>query len=188
MTTQPNRTSTMHAVETPKTGEPIAIIGSGCRFPGNASSPSKLWSLLSKPHDVLSEIPASRFNPHGFYHPDGEYHGHSNVKHSYLLSEDHRVFDADFFNIAANEANAIDPQQRLLMETVYEALENGGMRIHDLKGSDTAVYVGLMCEEYGGLQMRDLNVLPTVSSHATPQPLHPEHKELEDTDTCMAGI
>lgn len=112
---------------------------------------------------MLTEIPPSRFNAHGFYHPDGEYHGHSNVRHSYLLAEDHRVFDADFFSISANEANAMDPQQRLLMETVYEALENGGVTLDSLRGSDTAVYVGLMCEEYGGMQMRDLNVLPTVS-------------------------
>lgn len=174
-------TSTMPALDNSVPGEPIAIIGSGCRFPGNASSPSKLWSLLSKPHDVLSEIPVLRFNPHGFYHPDGEYHGHSNVIHSYLLSEDHRVFDADFFNISVNEANAIDPQQRLLMETVYEALENGGLKLHELKGTDTAVYVGLMCEEYGGLQMRDLNVLPTVSSDATLQPLPAVHEEDADT-------
>lgn len=144
-------------------GEPIAIIGSGCRFPGKVSSPSKLWELLSQPRDVLSEIPATRFNPHGFYHPDGEYHGHSNVRHSYVLAEDHRAFDADFFNISAAEASAIDPQQRLLLECVYEALEAGGQRMSGLKGSDTAVYVGLMCEEYSDLQLRELNAMPRVS-------------------------
>ncbi|MCJ1434188.1 hypothetical protein MMC27_003555 [Xylographa pallens] len=142
-------------------GEPIVVIGSGCRFPGGASSPSKLWELLSNPRDVLSEIPSTRFNPHGFYHVDGEYHGHSNVKHSYLLDEDHRVFDVDFFNVSANEASAIDPQQRVLMECVYEALEDAGQPMSRLKGSDTAVYVGLMCEEYSDLQSRELNMMPT---------------------------
>ena len=142
--------------------EPIAVVGSGCRFPGGASTPSKLWSLLSRPRDVLSEIPHSRFNPRGFYHPDGEYSGHSNVQHSYILDEDHRAWDADFFGISANEASAIDPQQRLLMETVYEALEAGGHPVRHLHGSDTAVYVGLMCEEYSDIQARELNTIPTV--------------------------
>lgn len=144
-------------------GEPIAVIGCGCRFPGRASSPSKLWELLSQPRDVLSKIPSTRFNPEGFYHPDGEYPGHSNVRHSYVLSEDHRAFDVDFFNVSAAEASAIDPQQRLLLECVYEALEAGGQRMSRLKGSDTAVFVGLMCEEYSSLQMRDLNAMPKVS-------------------------
>ncbi|KAH8819906.1 hypothetical protein F5884DRAFT_744288 [Xylogone sp. PMI_703] len=145
--------------------EPIAVIGSGCRFPGGASSPSKLWGLLSKPRDVLSEIPPSRFNPHGFYNAVGDTSGHSNVLHSYVLEEDIRTWDADFFKVSANEAVAIDPQQRLLMETVYEALEAGGQRIHDLRGSDTAVYVGLMGEEYSSIQGRELDMMPTY--HAT---------------------
>ncbi|KAK4150307.1 polyketide synthetase [Chaetomidium leptoderma] len=145
--------------------EPIAIVGSGCRFPGSASSASKLWDLLSKPRDVLSEIPRSRFDPHGFYNPIGDTSGHSNVLHSYVLDEDVRAWDADFFNISANEAAAIDPQQRLLMETVYEALEAGGQRVGDLKGSDTAVYVGLMGEEYSSIQGRELDMMPTY--HAT---------------------
>ncbi|KAH6855609.1 hypothetical protein B0I37DRAFT_442419 [Chaetomium sp. MPI-CAGE-AT-0009] len=144
----------------PETNEPIAVIGSGCRFPGGASSPSKLWKLLSEPRDVLKEMPRSRFDPHGFYNEDAEYHGHSNVRHSYVLDEDHRLWDADFFSVSANEASAIDPQQRLLMECVYEALEAGGQRMQDLRGSDTAVYVGLMCEEYSDIQGRELNTIP----------------------------
>jgi Beta-ketoacyl synthase, N-terminal domain len=55
--------------------EPIAIVGSSCRFPGGATSPSKLWELLEKPRDVLREIPASRFNTKAFYNPDSQHHG-----------------------------------------------------------------------------------------------------------------
>lgn len=55
--------------------EPVAVIGSSCRLPGGASSPSKLWSLLQKPRDVLSDIPPSRFNAKAFYHEDPEHHG-----------------------------------------------------------------------------------------------------------------
>jgi hybrid polyketide synthase/nonribosomal peptide synthetase ACE1 len=99
--------------------EPIAIVGSACRFPGSASSPSKLWTLLSNPRDLGFEIPSDRFGK-GFYHPNGAHHGTTNVQHAYLLEEDIRVFDAAFFNIHSKEANSIDPQQRLLLETVYE--------------------------------------------------------------------
>lgn len=142
--------------------EPIAVVGSGCRFPGGASTPAKLWEILAAPRDLLTPIPTSRFSAPGFYHPDGDYNGHCNVLHSYLLAEDHTAWDADFFNIAAGEASAIDPQQRLLMECVYEALEAGGHRVHDLRGSDTAVYVGLVCEEYSDIHYRELNAIPRV--------------------------
>lgn len=75
--------------------EPIAIVGSGCRFPGGASSPSKLWELLRDPRDVLSELStAGRFDQRGFYHPDHQFPGHSNVRHSYLLEENVAHFDA----------------------------------------------------------------------------------------------
>lgn len=60
--------------------EPIAIVGSSCRFPGGATSPSKLWELLEKPRDVLQEIPASRFNTNAFHHPDSQHHGVSTKK------------------------------------------------------------------------------------------------------------
>lgn len=103
--------------------EPIAIVGSACRFPGSASSPSKLWTLLSQPRDLGFEIPADRFGK-GFYHPNGAHHGTTNVQHAYLLEEDIRVFDASFFNIHSKEADSIDPQQRLLLETVYEGKFN----------------------------------------------------------------
>ena len=147
----------------PQRCEPIAIIGSGCRFPGEANSPSKLWELLRKPRDLLKEISPDRFNPKGFYRPDGMYHGSSNVQESYLLEEDHRQFDAQFFNIKPVEANSIDPQQRLLLETVYESVEAAGLTIDALRGSKTAVYVGLMCEEYSDLLLRDVDSLPTVT-------------------------
>jgi len=138
--------------------EPIAIIGSGCRFPGEATSPSKLWDLLRTPRDVLRKI--DRFSADGFYNADGHHHGSSNVLHSYQLSEDTRAFDAQFFNIPASEAESMDPQQRFLMEVVYEALESGAMKIEDLAGSPTAVYVGVMCNDYAHITYADLESVP----------------------------
>lgn len=135
--------------------EPIALVGSACRFAGGASSPSKLWDLLSNPRDVLSEIPKSRFNAENYYHTNPAYHGHSNIRHSYMLEQDVTAFDTEFFGIKPVEAKAIDPQQRLLMETVYEGLESAGLTIDSLKGSDTAVFVGLMCGDYEASLLRD---------------------------------
>ncbi|KAI1467236.1 uncharacterized protein F4812DRAFT_465308 [Daldinia caldariorum] len=138
----------------------IAIIGSGCRFPGNATSPSKLWDLLREPRLVASQVPALK----GFYHENGQYHGHANVKEAYLLTEDgeqqqdqdhHRRFDAAFFGINPAEANVLDPQIRLLLETVYEALEAGGQTVSGLRGSDTAVYAGQMVNDYELVMYRD---------------------------------
>jgi hybrid polyketide synthase/nonribosomal peptide synthetase ACE1 len=148
-------------------GEPIAIVGSACRFPGEATSPSKLWELLKDPRDVLTEIPKIRFNPDAFYHPDSSHHGTSNVRHSYVLSDDHRLFDAQFFGTKPVEANAIDPQQRLLLETVYESLEAGGLPMEKLQGSDTGVYVGLMTNDYSDLIGRDIQSIPAYFASGT---------------------
>lgn len=144
--------------------EPIAIIGSGCRFPGESNTPSKLWDLLKEPRDVLSKIPNERFNPTGFYHPDGLHHATSNVTESYFLSENPRLFDAQFFGIKPVEANAIDPQQRLLIETVYESLEAAGIPIESLSKSNTSVFVGLMCEDYSIHLRRDPDITPIYTA------------------------
>ncbi|RDW90313.1 uncharacterized protein DSM5745_02088 [Aspergillus mulundensis] len=147
--------------------EPIAIIGSGCRFPGQASSPSKLWTLLSQPRDVLSKI--NRFSADGFYNKDGHHHGSSNVLHSYQIDEDTRAFDAQFFNIPASEAESMDPQQRFLMEVVYEAIEASGHKIEDLAGSEmaTAAYVGVMCNDYAHITYADLESVPKYAATGT---------------------
>lgn len=144
--------------------EPIAIVGTGCRFPGAASSPTRLWSLLSNPQDVASKIPKGRFNVDAYYHPDGPHGGTSNVQESYFLQDDVRAFDAPFFNISAAEAESMDPQQRLVLETVYESLEAGGLRLSDLRGSSTGVYCGQMCDDYSQVLARDTENLPRYTS------------------------
>ncbi|RDL31028.1 Nonribosomal peptide synthetase 14 [Venustampulla echinocandica] len=137
--------------------EPIAIIGSGCRFPGDATSPSKLWDLLHSPRELTREVPVeTRFNAQGFYNVDGERHGASNAIKSYFIEEDPRHFDAGFFSIAPHEAESIDPQQRLLLETVYEAMENAGLTLHGMRGSETSAYMGAMSADYTDTQLRDV--------------------------------
>lgn len=147
--------------------EPVAIVGSACRFPGGADNPQKLWDLLLQPRDIARRIPADRFAVDGFWHEDGSHHGTSNVTHSYFLDEDPRRFDARFFNINPREAVAMDPQHRLLLETVYESLEFAGWSLQSMRGTSTGVYVGLMCADYYDVQARDPESLPQYNATGT---------------------
>ncbi|KAL4981504.1 hypothetical protein BDW68DRAFT_183424 [Aspergillus falconensis] len=140
--------------------EPIAIIGTGCRLPGGSSSPSRLWALLKNPRVVASEAPGDRFDINAFYHEDPGYPGTTNSKEAYYISDDPRPFDASFFSISANEAESIDPQQRQLLETVYESLEAAGLRLEALQGSSTGVFCGVMNNDWGELQSADYKCLP----------------------------
>ena len=145
--------------------EPIAVIGTGCRFPGESSTPSKLWQLLEKPRDV--QRPIDRFAAENWHNKNGSYHGASNVLDAYLLSEDPQAFDAQFFNIAPSEAESIDPQQRVLLEVVYETLESAGIPMESLQGTSTAAYVGVMCDDYTGIVYGDAEAVPKYAATGT---------------------
>lgn len=147
--------------------EPIAIIGSGCKFPGGSTTPSKLWELLKDPKDIVSEIRPDRFDVDKYFHPDHKHHGTSNVRHSYFLEENFKHFDAKFFGIRPQEAMAMDPQQRFLLETVYESLEAAGITISDLKGSQAGVFVGNMGVDYSELLSQDIDAFPTYFAPGT---------------------
>ncbi|KAI0102477.1 putative equisetin synthetase [Nemania sp. FL0031] len=145
--------------------EPIAVIGSACRFPGNSDTPSKLWELLRDPKDLLHRVSERRrWHPDAFYHSDPEHHGTSNVQSSYFLDEDPADFDHAFFNIQPSECEAIDPQQRMLMETIYDSLCSAGQTIEGLRGSPTAIIVGTMCDDWSGVLYKDWETIPQYSA------------------------
>ncbi|ORX86871.1 ketoacyl-synt-domain-containing protein, partial [Basidiobolus meristosporus CBS 931.73] len=146
---------------------PVAVIGVGCRMPGGATNPSKLWSLLKEGRSAQAEVPKGRFNVEAFYHPDGDHKGTANVKTAHFLEEDPSTFDASFFSISPNEAKAMDPQQRILMEVVYEALENGGIPIESIAGTDTGVFVGLFTNDYHEMLIRDVETAPLYQATGT---------------------
>ncbi|KAJ0120669.1 Nonribosomal peptide synthetase 14 [Diaporthe amygdali] len=137
------------------TSEPIAIIGSGCRYPGTANTPSKLWSLLKEPYDLSKKAPTSRYNVDGFYHENGEHHGTTNAPNAYWFQEDPRLFDASFFSITPKECEAIDPQGKVLLEVVYEAMESAGLTIQSCTGKKVGVFVGTMTADYDSLCAKD---------------------------------
>jgi hybrid polyketide synthase/nonribosomal peptide synthetase ACE1 len=148
--------------------EPIAIIGSACRFPGGSNTPSQLWELLREPRDLLQTIPEKRrWHPESFYHKDSEHHGTSDVKLSYFLDDDPASFDNTFFNIQPWECEAIDPQQRMLMENVYDSVCSAGQTMENLRGTSTAVYVGMMCDDWSAMLTKDAETIPQYSATGT---------------------
>ncbi|GCB19394.1 nonribosomal peptide synthetase 14 [Aspergillus awamori] len=147
--------------------EPIAIVGSACRFPGGCDTPSKLWEMLKQQRDVIKKIPKDRFNTDALYHPEPTHHGTSNAQYSYLLEQDIGEFDANFFNIHPKEAECIDPQQRVLLETVYDGISAAGLPMEKMRGSDTAVYVGQMCDDWAGILQHQVDEAPPYTGTGT---------------------
>ena len=135
---------------------PIAVVGLSCRFPGAAKSPSALWDMLISGQNAWSDVPADRFNWKSFYHPDGSSQGSHNHRGGHFLTQDIAAFDAAFFGIPASERPAIDPQQRIQLEVAYEALEDAGIPLDDIQGTDTAVYVAVFGQDYALMQYKDL--------------------------------
>ncbi|KAI2689896.1 hypothetical protein CBS147355_347 [Penicillium roqueforti] len=138
---------------------PIAVIGMACRFPGDATSPEKLWELCANARSAWSPIPSNRFNQAAWYHPDKEHLGTSYVKGAHFLTQDASQFDASFFNLSSETASAMDPEVRMQLETVYEALENAGIPLEQVAGSRTAVFAGTCFRDNHDSLMRDPDTL-----------------------------
>ncbi|KAF9871551.1 beta-ketoacyl synthase domain-containing protein [Colletotrichum karsti] len=147
--------------------EDIAIVGMACRFPGEATSPEKLWDMMVEKKSAWSEFPKDRLNIDGYYHPSGDRQGSISFRGAHFLQDNMAAFDASFFSVMAEDAKAIDPQQRFLLEVSYEALENAGLRVEDLKGSPTAVYVGSFVKDYEQICLRDMDWQPQYAATGT---------------------
>ncbi|HTT36896.1 MAG TPA: amino acid adenylation domain-containing protein [Burkholderiales bacterium] len=129
-------------------GTGYAIVGIGCRFPGHSNSPREFWRLLCDGVEAVSEIPAERFDIDPYYDPDPSRPGKLYIRRGGFADYADR-FDAGFFGIAPREALQMDPQQRMLLEVAWEALEDGGQTLERLAGSRTGVFVGISTHDYG---------------------------------------
>ncbi|KAI2686207.1 hypothetical protein CBS147317_2346 [Penicillium roqueforti] len=145
-------------------GEAIAICGIACRLPGEVSSPREFWDLISNGRSAQCKVPKSRFNVDGFYHPQGmDRPGSMITEGGYFLDDDVREFENSFFGINNLEAKYMDPQQRKMLEVVYECMENAGIPLDQASGSNTGCYVGNFTVDYMVMQLKDPDYLSRYS-------------------------
>ena len=128
--------------------EPIAIIGMGLRFPGGARDADSFARLLWSGTDAIGDIPADRWSTEELYAEDPDTPGKMITRHGGFIDQVDQ-FDADFFGISPREAASMDPQQRLVLEIGWEALENAGHAPASLAGSKTGIYFGICNSDYG---------------------------------------
>ena len=127
--------------------EPVAVVGVGCRFPGDVTGPASLWRLLLDGNDAVSEVRADRWDAEAFYDPNPLAPGRMTTKWGGFVS-DVADFDAEFFGITPRETEAMDPQQRMLLEVAWEALEHAGIPPDSLDSSRSGVMMGLSSWDY----------------------------------------
>src|SRR5277367_1565498 len=136
--------------------EPIAVVGLGCRFPGDIVGPEAFWQFLCEGRSAVGEVPADRWAGFDDGSPEVAAALSGTTRWGSFLT-DIKAFDAEFFEISPREAAKMDPQQRLLLEVAYEALEHAGIPADSLRQTQTGVFAGACLGEYGYLATTDLS-------------------------------
>lgn len=132
--------------------EPIAIVGMGMRLPGGVHNAEAYWDLLVNGKDGRCRVPNDRYNIETWFGPGRV--THVGTKYGHFLEElDLATIDPSFWSVTKQEAELLDPQQRLFLEVVYEALENSGMK--QWRGKNVGVYVGAVGDDWSEMEMQD---------------------------------
>ncbi|MGK5642610.1 type I polyketide synthase [Streptomyces sp. URMC 126] len=144
-----------HEQHDPAARESVALVGIGCRFPGGIDSPEAFWNFLSGGKVSAEPTPEDRWRPYTKISPEfSEALRRAERPGNFIGDVD--GFDAEFFGITPREAEFMDPQQRLVLEVAWEALEHAGMAPRSVAGSDAGVYIGTCSDDYGRRLLEDL--------------------------------
>ncbi|GIC84422.1 type I polyketide synthase [Aspergillus udagawae] len=146
---------------------PLAVVGLSFKFPEDATSSDAFWQMLLEGRCVSTEFPADRMNIDAHYHPDRNRLDSVSMRGGHFLKENLAAFDAPFFSMSAAEAEAMDPQQRMVLETVYRALENAGLPMEKVARSKTSVIAGSFSDDYFLLQTKDPLDMPKYTAVGT---------------------
>ncbi len=164
LTTGPESLAASHdAPRAPAAGEPIAIVGMACRFPG-APDPEAFWRLLRDAVEAISEVPRDRWDAAALYDSNSAAPGKVSTRWGGFLDQVDQ-FDPQFFGISPREAVQMDPQQRLTLELAWEALEDAGIPPYGLAESRTGVFVGALFTDYS--LVRDRAGAEAITTHSS---------------------
>ncbi|HEX2419265.1 MAG TPA: type I polyketide synthase, partial [Micromonosporaceae bacterium] len=132
--------------------EPVAIVGMGCRLPGDINSVDQFWQFLLEGGQAFGHVPEDRWAAYRARYPSAV----REVTSGGGFLNDAGGFDAEFFGVTPREAELMDPQQRLLLEVTWQALEHAGVAPSSLAGTDVGVFIGVGSDDYGRLMLEDL--------------------------------
>jgi len=157
-----DHSSATESGETPPL-EPIAIVGMGMRLPGSVHNAAQYWDLLVNGKSGRCKVPESRYHVDAWYGPGKV--DHVGTKYGYFLPELNLAhIDPSFWSLSQHEAASMDPQQRVFLEVVHEALETAGAT--GWRGAAVGVYVGTMGDDWSAMEVQD------------PQSLDPKRAEV----------
>ena len=134
--------------------QPVAIVGLAVRLPGGVITPELFWDALAEGKDLIASIPPERWEAQEYWSPEGDQPGTLYDNHGGFLS-DVDAFDADFFGINAREATSMDPQQRILLELTWEALERAAIDPRSLLNTQTGIFLGISNSDYGRMLIEE---------------------------------
>ncbi|XP_071965634.1 uncharacterized protein [Antedon mediterranea] len=126
----------------------VAIVGIGCRYGDGVAGPREMWRMLKEMRDCTTSHPAERFDKSSFFFPGNKKKSKLYTERGGYLKQDPFMFDRQFFRMSPSEAEHMDPQIRILLEVVWESIEDAGIPASTLRGSNTGVYMGVMANEY----------------------------------------